>query len=211
MRGDARLPLPPFTGAVLTGGASRRMGRDKALVDVDGRALAAIVADALHGAGADGPVLAIGGDRPALARLGLETVADDHPGEGPLAGIITALACARHEVVVILACDLPGVDAGTVRLVVRALVGDGDAGVAAAVDEGGRLRPLHAAWRRSVLPQLQTAVDRGERAVHRVLADLVVVPVDGVGPWALVDVDTPADLDSCSWSKGAAVRQTGES
>jgi molybdopterin-guanine dinucleotide biosynthesis protein A len=210
MRGDARHPLPPFTGAVLTGGASRRMGRDKALVDVDGRALAAIVADALHGAGADGPVLAIGGDRPALALMGLEPVADDHPGEGPLAGIITALSRAHHEDVVVLACDLPGVDADAVRLVLAALADEPDAHVAAAVDGDGRVQPLHAAWRRSTLPRVQEALERGERSVRRMMVDLVVVAVPGVDPLALADVDTPAELAGRGWSKRAAVRQTGK-
>ena len=41
-----------FSGAVLTGGASRRMGRDKALVLVDGETLGERVVDALRRAGA---------------------------------------------------------------------------------------------------------------------------------------------------------------
>ena len=43
---------PPFSGAVLCGGGSRRMGRDKALIAVDGRPLAVRVADAVTAAGA---------------------------------------------------------------------------------------------------------------------------------------------------------------
>src|SRR6185436_398763 len=95
-----------FAGAVLTGGASQRMGTDKALIDVDGRALALSVADALRSAGAT-RVLAVGGDLVALRGLGLEAIPDQHAGEGPLGGILTALEATDEDVVVVLACDLP--------------------------------------------------------------------------------------------------------
>ena len=74
-----------FAGAVLTGGRSSRMGRDKATLPVDGVPMAARVADALRRAGAE-PVLAVGGDQAALEALGLTWVADRHPGEGPSGG-----------------------------------------------------------------------------------------------------------------------------
>src|SRR5687768_5401850 len=101
---------PPFAGAVLTGGASRRMGADKALVEGDGLAMARRAADALWAAGAT-EVMAVGGDAQALGRLSLEVVRDLHPGEGPLGGILTALAATDEDVVVVLACDLVAADA----------------------------------------------------------------------------------------------------
>lgn len=184
--------LPPFAGAVLTGGASRRMGCDKALVDVGGRPMAAVVAGALRIAGAD-PVLAVGGAGAALAGDGVVAVADDHPGEGPLGGVITALGHSRNEVVVVLACDLPATDPENVRLVVAALAGAPEASCAVPVVDG-RIQSLHAAWRRSALPELRTAFGAGERALHRVLEQLGMVLVTGVGPAALVDVDAPEAL-----------------
>ncbi len=201
--------LPPFTGAVLAGGASRRMGRDKALIELDGRPLAAIAAAALVEAGADGPVLGIGGAGPALRRLGLEPVVDDHPGEGPLGAVMTALARAHHEVVVILACDVPGAEAGAVGLVLAALAAAAHADVAVPVLGDGRRQPLHAAWRRSALPSVEAAFDRGERAVHRMLEALAVVTVAGISPRAVADVDTPGDLERHGWSNAADIRQTG--
>src|SRR5262245_1565825 len=93
-----------FSGAVLTGGASRRMGRDKALVEVDGRPMAGRVAAALREAGA-AEVQAIGGDAAGLGELGLDVVPDRFPGEGPLGGIVTALSAASQPVTVVVACD----------------------------------------------------------------------------------------------------------
>ena len=95
-----------FAGAVLAGGASRRMGSDKAFAEVGGRPLVARAADTLARAGAD-PVAVVGGDAAGLARLGLHRVPDRWPGEGPLGGLITALDTSPRPVTVIVACDLP--------------------------------------------------------------------------------------------------------
>ncbi|MBW3574619.1 MAG: NTP transferase domain-containing protein [Actinobacteria bacterium] len=184
--------LPPFTGAVLTGGSSRRMGHDKATAPVGGRALAAVVAAALRGAGAD-PVVAIGGDARALARLGLAVVADDHPSLGPLGGLLTALRHAPTDVVAVLACDLPGAEVRSVRQVVAALAGAPAADWAAPVVDG-HLQPLHAAWRRRAQARLQAAFDAGERSVRAAMESLVGVVVESLDATTLADVDEPAAL-----------------
>lgn len=207
MSGEGAHPVP-FTGAVLTGGLSTRMGRDKALLEVDGQALAATAAAALRGAGAD-PVLAVGGDGVALDLLGLTPVPDLHPGEGPLGGVLTALASASDDVVVILACDLPFVRTEGVSQVVAALAADPAAPAAVPVLDG-RAQPLHAAWRRSVHAQVEAVFVAGERAVHRTLRDLGAVPVPGLAPRWLTNVNTEADLGRARWRDDpAAAGQTG--
>jgi molybdopterin-guanine dinucleotide biosynthesis protein A len=165
------------------------MGRDKALLPVSGRPLALTVAEALRAAGA-ARVLAVGGDEAALTALGLEVVADRHPGEGPLGGILTALAATEDEVVVALACDLPNADPGAVQAVVGAL---GDADVAAP-RRGGRLELLHAAWARRSEAHLAEAFAAGERAVHRAVQGMAVAEVEGLDDRHLDDVDEPEDL-----------------
>ena len=178
---------------MLTGGSSRRMGTDKALLEVGGRALSQRVASALRAAGAD-RVVAIGGDIGGLRALGLDVVVDQHPGEGPLGGILTALDATTEAVVVVLACDLPGADPVAITAVVDAL---GEADVAAPLHDG-RHELLHAAYHRRAQPVLATAFAAGERAVHRACRELTVASVTGVGPAALADVDTPADLGPAS-------------
>ena len=81
-------------GAVVCGGASRRMGRDKALVAVDGVAMAERVARALEAAGC-ADVRFVGGDAPALAALGRPVLPDAYPGAGPLGAVITRPARQR--------------------------------------------------------------------------------------------------------------------
>ena len=189
--GVAPARRPPFTGIVLTGGSSRRMGADKALLEVRGRPLAAVARDALLRAGAV-EVLAVGGDADRLAGLGLRPVPDRHPGQGPLGGLVSGLAAVRTPVAVALACDLPAVDAATVRRVLHALVSTGG-DVAVPVLDRGR-EPLAAAWTAGAAQALADAYDGGERSVARALAPLRVVEVRGLDPVALADADEPGDL-----------------
>ena len=182
----------PFTGAVLAGGASSRMGTDKALLDVGGRPLVAAAAAALAGAGAS-DVLVIGGDQSAVGALGLDARPDDHPGEGPLGGILTALRLARGATVMVLACDMPAIDAASVAAIVAALDGAPEADVAAAVVDGRR-QLLTAAYRGQGAAALRAAFEGGERAPRRAVQGLEVVEVHGLDPHLLGDVDRPDDL-----------------
>ncbi|HET6951931.1 MAG TPA: NTP transferase domain-containing protein [Acidimicrobiales bacterium] len=182
-----------FDGAVLCGGASRRMGRDKALIALDGRALALRVADALAAAGAE-RVVAVGGDAAALGALGLATVPDEAPGSGPLTGIVTALRTASAPVVLVAACDLTAPSPDALAATVAALAADARADVAVPV-VGGRRQWVHAAWRRSCGPPLVDAFAVGERAVHAAVARAALrVTETAVDARAVADADTPADL-----------------
>jgi molybdopterin-guanine dinucleotide biosynthesis protein A len=173
---------------VLCGGRSSRMGTDKATMIVEGAAMAVRVAAAMRDGGVT-TVAAIGGDGPALAALGLAVVSDQHPGEGPLGGIVTAFAAFPDaDALLVASCDLPWLNAATVRMLVAAL-GRHEAAVAV----GERREPLCALWRASSAPDIAAAFAGGERAVHRVLASLDVVDV-AVDPEAVRNVNTPVDL-----------------
>ena len=187
------MTTPAFAGAVLCGGASRRMGTDKALVELQGRALASRIADALTAAGAS-RVVAIGGNAPALRALGLDVVSDLHPGEGPLGGIITALGCfaAETELVAVLACDLVSPDPTTIRTLVSYAASHPVDVTAPFVDDWRHLH--HAVWRTSALDALTTAFAAGERAPRRAVAALRRGDVTGLAPSTVRDADDPAEL-----------------
>jgi molybdopterin-guanine dinucleotide biosynthesis protein A len=94
-----------ITGAILAGGASRRLGRDKALTPLAGKALALRVADALA------PLVSscwlITNQPLAHAALGLPLVTDLWPFQGPVGGLITALFQARTPWILAAAVDNP--------------------------------------------------------------------------------------------------------
>lgn len=181
----------------MAGGASSRMGTDKALVEVGGTPMLAIGLRALVGGGVS-RVVVVGGDAEAYRMVvpGITTVPDDHPGEGPLGGIITALRRMPEEDgagMVILACDLPGVCASSVAGIVAALDADPTAQACVAT-HNGRMEPLHAVWRRSALGRVEEAFSSGERAVHRVLEDIDTVMVEDLGETWFRNVNSPDEL-----------------
>lgn len=186
-----------FVGAVLCGGASKRMGRDKATLLVDGVPMAARVARAVEAAGATRVVL-VGGDARALAVVGREVVPDDQPGDGPLPATITALrhsvvATPDAEIVFVASCDLLMPDPASIRATVEALVAHPGAVGAVPVVEGHR-QWTHAAWRTRVLPGLEAASSKGTTSLRRAAADLLVYEVNGLDGTGLADADYPHDL-----------------
>lgn len=164
------------------------MGRDKALLRIDGEPMAVRAAHALKEAGAI-EVVCVGGDLEALRALGLVALDDDYPNAGPLGGVLTALAWANNQIAVVTPCDLLVPSARPFRELVSALAVS-EATVAVPIVDG-QWRPLPAALRSLVRPALADAFAEGERAVHRALERLDFVAVD-VGP--LPDADTPEDL-----------------
>ena len=88
---------------VLTGGASTRMGRDKATLTVEGQTL---LERTLSGVPDAVPVF-VSGPAVPLTRSGVQFTREDPPGGGPVAGVDAALTRVTTEVAVVLATDLP--------------------------------------------------------------------------------------------------------
>ncbi len=181
-----------LAAAVLAGGRSSRMGTNKALIEVDGRAMADRVLDAARAVGVD-PVVILGGDPYELAALSAPVVLDRYPGEGPVAGVLGAL---RHfegaaERVLVLPCDLAHVDAATLLPLIEAEAGDGFSQVWVAATE--RLEPMCAIWSIQAADRIQELFDAGERALHAVISELPHVAVT-VDPAGLANINTPDQL-----------------
>ncbi len=167
------------------------MGSTKALVPVDGVPMAQRVATALVNGGCDGIAL-IGGAATEFQSMAIPFVADAHPHEGPLGGIITALvhfASASH--VLVAACDLPMLDTATVQILIAAARARPD--IAATVAQTDRIEPALVVWNRAAIDDLVKLFGDGERAVHRALDRLETqaVPV-AAGP--LANVNRPTDV-----------------
>lgn len=184
--------------AVLAGGASQRMGRTKALIDVDGRAMADRVLDAARGLGIESLVI-VGGDVDELEGLSAPVIEDLFPGEGPVGGVLSALdhfadsepGVVPIESVLVLPCDLVDVTAEALWPLVEACAGDahGRAWVAAT----DRLEPMCAIWAIEASAVVRRSFSGGERALHRVLGELphTTVTIDAA---ALRNVNRPTDL-----------------
>lgn len=176
-----------FEGFVLAGGESRRMGRDKASIELEGRPLIAASLDALAGASM---VTVVGGKDRSLD-LGVPCIPDAVSGRGPLVGLLTALEHAHRDSLVVLSCDLPAVSRRAVTNLLDAL-GDADAVVPVI---GGRMQWVASAWRRRAHGRMAAAHGRGARSVHEAVSDLRVCYLLDTDD-AYVDVDTPAELEA---------------
>jgi molybdopterin-guanine dinucleotide biosynthesis protein A len=183
--------VPGGAGILLTGGTSRRMGRDKATIEVGGERMAVRAAGVLRGALA-GPFLEVG---PGVS--GLPAVHDEPPGQGPLAAVAAAaavLGCAHPAI--LLAVDMPAASATLIRLI-AAIPADGSA---VPVDEDGQLQLLCARWSAAAVSAAPGLVAAGHRSLRELLGIGPVTRIE-MAQWSAVaprhafrDTDTPDDL-----------------
>ncbi|HEV2385663.1 MAG TPA: molybdenum cofactor guanylyltransferase [Candidatus Acidoferrales bacterium] len=157
---DFDAALATAAGFVLAGGASTRMGRNKALLNFAGEPLACRAARLVREAGL---AVRLVGPPELYHRLGLETIADDRPGLGPLGAIATALAHSDRPWNLIVAVDLPHLTAGWLRALVARAAGSKADALVPRSDRG--LEPLCAVYHRRCLPSILAALDRGVRKV----------------------------------------------
>lgn len=177
--------MSDIEGFILAGGASSRMGRDKARLMLDGKSMVAHIAEAMSRVSSR---LSIISARPADAQLGLPVVADIHSGCGALGGIHTALAHARAPWALVVSCDLPFV---TAQLFARlASLRDTATDAVAPVQADGRLQPLSTLYARaSCLGVAEQLIDAGELR-PRVMLKMVRT--------RLVNINELSDLDGAS-------------
>ena len=180
-----------FIGAVLAGGRSTRFGSDKALALLDGERLLDRAVGVLREICPEVVVVSsrVEHDGPGWAR-----VSDRRSGMGPLAGVEAALGHAAGmgaAGIVLLACDLPGVEASTLRRLLAEL-GGADA---AAIERDGPpgFEPLCAVYRTACGEVATRLLDEGARGAHRLLATVRGRIVPATTP-ALVNVNTREDL-----------------
>lgn len=185
---------PPFDVVVVAGGASRRLGRDKALVSRGARTQVAHVVAALRPLG--GTIVVAHGRR-VLDLVGTIGVPDPAGLVGPVAGIVAGLDAAATDVVAIVAVDLVNPDIDLLRALADHVRAD-PARAGAMPVQADRVQPLHAVVRRDVGRTLATA---GEDRLVAAFAVAGVEPVaeDDWRPWAphadpARDIDTPTDL-----------------
>ena len=178
------LTRPPLVGAILSGGASRRYGADKAA------RIGPIVLDAMRGAGID-PVFAVGGHTDTLL---IPTLPDRYPGEGPLGGVATALTYARTGWVLVVPCDHPRLEAQHLVPFLTAMSGL-EAGTSLVATVNGEPRHQIGCWPAAIARTVNDQVRQGERRFRTMLdlAPWVGVPIH---PLALADADTPDQLDA---------------
>ncbi len=145
------------TGVILAGGASRRMGRDKGLLELDGRPLLAVIADRLRMVADE--VIVVASRTDSYAAFADRCIADVYPGVGTLGGIHAGLLAARHQRAIVVGCDMPFLNPALLAWFVDAA--EGADLVVLRHAEG--VEPLHAVYHKRCLPAIESTIRRGER------------------------------------------------
>jgi molybdopterin-guanine dinucleotide biosynthesis protein A len=186
----------PLHGLVLAGGHSRRMASDKALLRYGGEPQLERALGVLRVLGVPAWVSVRPDQTGDPARARHPQVVDRLPDAGPAAGILAALQSAPHTAWLVLACDLPFLDAGVLA---RLLQGRAPAALATAFRSArdGQPEPLCAIWEPASLEPLALAVAAGRTCPRRFLQDAgrdsAVALLDLPRAEALDNVNTPEE------------------
>jgi molybdopterin-guanine dinucleotide biosynthesis protein A len=188
------MSIPPLYGLLLTGGASQRMRQDKAALAYRGepqllrawRLLEAVTERAF--------VSVRDSQRDDPLRSGLPQIVDSYDAIGPAAGILSAQDRYPDVAWLVLACDLPLLDAGTLQQLVAARDVTCDA-VAFTSSHDGLPEPLCAIWEPSSHALLKQRYDAGSYCPRKALIQsrLVLLPAPGA---ALDNVNTPEEREA---------------
>ncbi|MDT8318741.1 MAG: molybdenum cofactor guanylyltransferase [bacterium] len=187
------------TGVLLAGGESRRMGRDKAGIELDGVTTAKRTIDAFRPLFAD--IFAVSKKTGRFADLDCREVADVFDEMGAMVGVLTALGEANTEYIFVAACDMPFID----RHVVELIVARGAGFKAALPLISGKGDPLHALYSRDCYEAMLDFMKKEGKSLNRFIESL---PSDEVryvsedeiravdpGALSLFNMNTPEDLE----------------
>ncbi len=191
--------MEAVSAIIQAGGQSRRMGRDKALIDYHGRPLLAHVIDTLHQLSDDVIVVSNRSDSygPIVRLLAARLVPDYEPPSGPLGGLAAGLAAMKHDLAVVVACDMPLLNLDLLRYLIER-AGSVDAVVPLT---GDQYEPLHAVYRRTCLAAIQRRLANDQRRVTSFFDEVRVAAIPEA-EWRVLDpagrslsnLNTPDDL-----------------
>jgi molybdenum cofactor guanylyltransferase len=203
---------------VLAGGQSTRMGRDKALLDLNGSPLIVRALEKLRLLGFSPRIV---GSRPDLASFA-PVIPDIHPHSGPLGGIEAALAASDTEQNLFLPVDLPLVLAELLRWMIRRA--ELTSALATIPRFQGCLQPLCAVYSKVLLPHASAAIASGNAKVTRAIesaANATRMRIDSFDVESIAvaqswqqptplhrwfeNVNTPADFDKAALEQSARI------
>lgn len=177
---------------LLSGGRSKRMGSHKALLDIGGKTLLDMVAQASEGF----EERILSANDPAIPTPeGFVRCGDIYPGCGPMAGIHAALAMTGCDALVVAPCDAPYYCKELARYLADQYEPDLDALVL--LDDEGRAQPLSGVYSKSCLPVLEEHLKTDRLKIMRMLEEMrlkkIALP-DHLNGRVFENLNTPEDV-----------------
>lgn len=173
---------------ILSGGGSRRMGEDKAIMLIHGQPLLSSIAEQLL---PNIGTILVSGSYEKYAFSGCRIVEDLEPDCGPLMGLLSTLKESDHALNFVTTCDVPEIHWPFVRRMLRE-IGEHDAVVS--VVQGDRKQPLFAVYKKSVVRTIEEVLAEGKQAMFALLDRLDVKYIHIEGDW-YHNLNTPEELE----------------
>lgn len=188
----------PFTLAIIAGGQSSRMGRDKAFLELGGQTLIERVIAASADLGQSETIL-IANKPDEYRHLGLPIHTDIVPDKGSLGGIYSALARAANPAALVLACDMPFIRTELLRFMIAQLDQEADI-VVPRVD--GYPQAMHAIYRKTCVAPIRAQLDENRLKIIRFYDKMRVTYLDEAdyAPYdpeglSFTNLNTPAEFE----------------
>jgi molybdopterin-guanine dinucleotide biosynthesis protein A len=182
----------PLFGLVLAGGASQRMGQDKAALSFHGKPQLVWAYELLSGVCAQSFVSVRPDQRAEPTRAALPQIVDIQPGIGPIAGISAALAAHPDAAWLVLACDLPFLS----RATLTHLIAHRDStriATAYRSTHDGLPEPLCAIWEPASREPVDQWIAMGKQCPRKLLINSDTALLDQPDARALDNINTPQE------------------
>ena len=205
-------PTPQaITGVILAGGQSSRMGQNKALMPLGGKRLVDRVVETMREVFRD--LLMVTNTPEVYADLGLPMVGDVWPEKGSLGGVYSAIYHVTTPYCLVVACDMPFLNAGIMRYLMTQIV-DYDVIIPDVLDE---LQTLHAIYSKACLQPIERRLEANRLRIVGFFPDVRVrmVTASELQPYdpellAFQNLNTPEEFQAAEQRlQHAPPRQTG--
>jgi molybdopterin-guanine dinucleotide biosynthesis protein A len=185
----------PFTGVVLAGGQSRRLGTDKASLLFDGKTLLARTVETI--APLCREVIVVTNSPQAHAHPAARLVGDLLPGTGSLGGIYSGLVAAATQYSLVVGCDMPFLNPRVITFLASLMPG-----YDVVMPRSHKLlEPLHSIYSKPCLPFIKDLLDSRRLRIFDFLPCVRVryVEESELAPWdpdhrSFLNINTPQDL-----------------
>jgi len=154
--------------AILAGGTSSRMGRDKATMVINGKSLIEHVYDGVKGIFEE--IMVISNNTNILNNKKVKIYKDIVPVQSTLTGIVTGLIHSRNPYVFVVACDMPNISDKGIKYILENIKGEDI--VIPKVEKG--YEPLHAVYRRTCIPYILNLIEKRNFKISNLFSYLSV-------------------------------------
>ena len=190
---------PTVSGYILCGGRNRRMGGQKKLfLQAEGLPFYQHILQALSPL----PLVRLSVEAAEPYRhLGLELVVDEIGGIGPIGGLYSGLRGAREDALLVVACDMPLLDAPSVQALLDAYHSHP---VPTVSRTGDRVRPFPGIYPRRCLPHVEEMIRAGNYRMRDLLSRLTDLRTVPLSDQAGQNINTPEEYHRLTQALSAA-------